>query len=101
LHDPLGALNHALNSIVPAPGQQPDADPNPLVQANDNGKPPATGGAVVTPPAVICTPNAGCVVTPAVATPGTQGYGAGNTTLNSGDNGAAKSGNEATQPVTG
>ncbi|MCC8396671.1 hemagglutinin repeat-containing protein [Paraburkholderia sp. MMS20-SJTR3] len=86
--DPLGALNHALNSIVPAPGQQPDADPNPLVQANDNGKPPATGGAVVTPPAVVCTPNAGCVMTPAVTTPGTPGYAPGNATLNSGDNGA-------------
>ncbi|WP_322011754.1 hemagglutinin repeat-containing protein [Paraburkholderia sp. J12] len=84
--DPLGALNHALNSIVPAPGQQPDADPNPLVQANDNGKPPATGGAVVTPPAVVCTPNAGCVMTPAVAAPGMPGYAPGNATLNSGGN---------------
>nr|WP_313955568.1 hemagglutinin repeat-containing protein [Paraburkholderia sp. BCC1886] len=99
--DPLGALNHALNSVIPAPSaQKPDADANPLVDANDNKTPPATGGAVVTPPAMVCTPNAGCVMTPAVATPGMPGYVPNTATLNSGDNGVAKSGNEATQPIT-
>ncbi|WP_197732872.1 hypothetical protein [Paraburkholderia pallida] len=98
-NDPLGAFNHALNSLIPSPGLQPEADPNPLVQANDNGKPPATGGAVVTP-SVVCTPNAGCVVAPGMATPGTPGYVPNNATLNSGDNGTAKSGKDSAQPVT-
>ncbi|WP_238812629.1 hypothetical protein, partial [Paraburkholderia sp. SG-MS1] len=99
--DPLGALNHALNSIIPSPaGQNPSADPNPLVQANDNGNPPATGGAVVTPPTMICTPNAGCVTTPAIATPGTPGYGAGNTTLNSGnDDGEGQAANSGASNI--
>ncbi len=105
--DPLGALNYALNSLIPAPSRQkPDADANPLVQANDNGKPPATGGAVVTPPTMICTPNGGCVATPAIAVPGTPGYASGNTTLNSGsddNNGQASSGgqSDASLPMGG
>lgn len=72
------------------------------MQANDNGNPPATGGAVVTPPTMICTPNAGCVTTPAIATPGTPGYVPGNATLSSGgdDAQASNSGNsEASLPM--
>jgi filamentous hemagglutinin len=84
--DPLGALNHALNSLLPASGPQPDADPNPLVQANDNGKPPATGGSVVTPSTMVCIPNQGCVIAPGIATPGTSGYAPGNATLSDGEN---------------
>jgi hypothetical protein len=80
-------------------GQTPPADPNPLTDAH-NGNPPATGGAVVTPAAVVCVPGGGCAVSPPVVSPGTAGYVPSNATLNSGDNGAAKSGNEATQPVT-
>ncbi|MGF6604529.1 filamentous hemagglutinin family protein [Paraburkholderia sp. GAS448] len=95
VNDPWGSLNHALNSIIPAPGQNPPADPNPLVQANDNGKPPATGGAVVTPPTMVCTPNAGCAMTPAIATPGTPGYVPSNATLNDGNNAP----NDSSRPV--
>jgi len=89
--DPWGTLNYALNSVIPAPSKQnPPTDPNPLVQANDGGNTPSgTAGAVVTPPAVACTPNAGCVVTPAIATPGTPGYVPNNATLaNGGDGGS-------------
>ncbi|WP_232439156.1 filamentous hemagglutinin N-terminal domain-containing protein [Burkholderia ubonensis] len=64
-------------------GQTPPSDPNPLVQAN-NGNPPATGGAVVTPPVVACAPGAGCVVTPPIASPGTTGSPS-NVTLSSGN----------------
>jgi hypothetical protein len=80
--DPLGALNHALNSIIPSPsGQNPPADPSPLTDVN-NPKPPATGGSAV--PVVVCVPPV-CAV--AVApTPGTPGYVPSNATLNdSGD----------------
>lgn len=102
--DPLGALNHALNSIIPAPqGQQPDADPNPLVQANDNGKPPTTGGAVVTPAAVVCLPNIGCAMVPGAATPGTAGHVPGNAILSNGGGSSSDqtaTGLEPTSPVS-
>jgi filamentous hemagglutinin len=67
--DPLGALNYALNSILPAPGQKPDADANPMVQANDGGShTPPTAGAVVTPAPCPIGPGAcGIVVTPVIS----------------------------------
>jgi filamentous hemagglutinin len=83
--DPLGALNHALNSIIPSPsGQNPPADPNPLVQANDGGNTPSsTAGAVVTPPLYAMTPEGPVPVSPGIVV-------SSNATLNSGsgDNGA-------------
>ncbi|WP_322004714.1 hemagglutinin repeat-containing protein [Paraburkholderia tropica] len=63
-------------------GQNPPADANPLVQANDGGNTPSgSAGAVVTPSVIVCTPNGGCTVTPAVVTPGTPGYVPDNATL--------------------
>ncbi|RKT22480.1 filamentous hemagglutinin [Paraburkholderia sp. RAU2J] len=88
--DPLGALNHALNSFIPSPsGQQPPADANPLVQANDGGNTPSgTAGAVVTPPAYAMTPEGPVPVSPGIAVPG---HGPGNTTLSSGGDNAQAS----------
>ncbi|CAN0628102.1 tRNA nuclease CdiA-2 [Burkholderia multivorans] len=76
-NDPLGALNHALNSIIPAPGQKPDADANPLVQANDGGHPPAAGGSVVMVPQ--CDGPV-CIMTP-VATLGASANTPPNATM--------------------
>ncbi|QNB11816.1 filamentous hemagglutinin N-terminal domain-containing protein [Paraburkholderia tropica] len=85
-------------------GQNPPADPNPLVQANDGGNTPSgTAGAVVTPPVVACGPGGACVVSPPVATPGASGGTPSNATLSSGDdNGGANNGagNAPTQPVS-
>nr|WP_276538254.1 filamentous hemagglutinin N-terminal domain-containing protein [Burkholderia multivorans] len=84
--DPIGSFknwgNQFLGLMQANNGQTPPSDPNPLVQAN-NGNPPATGGAVVTPPVVACTPGAGCVVTPPIASPGAAGSPS-NATLSSG-----------------
>ncbi|MBN3755502.1 filamentous hemagglutinin N-terminal domain-containing protein [Paraburkholderia sp. Tr-20389] len=89
--DPLGALNHALNSILPSPsGQQPPADPNPLVQANDGGNTPSgPAGAVVTPPAYAMTPEGPVPVAPGIVVPG---YVPGNAILNNDGGGDAQQG---------
>ncbi|WP_213233280.1 polymorphic toxin type 50 domain-containing protein [Caballeronia sp. NK8] len=72
--DPLGSLNYALNSVIPAPqNQKPDADPNPLIDAHNGNTSPPTGGAVVTPPTVVCAPGGACVVVPGAATAGSAG----------------------------
>ncbi|WP_332311178.1 DUF637 domain-containing protein [Burkholderia multivorans] len=87
--DPIGSFknwgNQFLGLMQANNGQTPPSDPNPLVQAN-NGNPPATGGAVVTPPVVACTPGAGCVVTPPIASAGATGSPS-NATLSSGNSG--------------
>ncbi|WP_080401996.1 VENN motif pre-toxin domain-containing protein [Burkholderia ubonensis] len=74
--DPIGSFKNWGNQFVglmqASNGQTPPSDPNPLVQAS-NGNPPATGGAVVTPPVVACSPGAGCVVTSPIASPGATG----------------------------
>ena len=88
--------------VVGNNGQTPPADPNPLTDAHDGTQPPATGGAVVTPPSVVCTPNGGCAVAPGIAAAGTPGYGAGNTILNDGGGSSSDqtaSGKEPTSPV--
>ena len=51
-------------------GQTPPPDPNPLVSASNGGNPPATGGAVVTPPAYAMTPEGPVPIAPGVAVPG-------------------------------
>ncbi len=80
-------------------GQTPPADPNnQIAGANNGGNPPATGGAVVTPPLVACGP-AGCVVTPPVAAPGMPGYMPSNAILSNGE-GSSGSGNSTTGQST-
>ncbi|MCP2089637.1 UNVERIFIED_ORG: adhesin HecA-like repeat protein [Paraburkholderia sediminicola] len=80
-------------------GQTPPADPNnQIAGANNGGNPPATGGAVVTPPLVACAP-AGCVVTPPVAAPGMPGYMPSNAILSNGE-GSSGSGNSTTGQST-
>ncbi|WP_245982888.1 beta strand repeat-containing protein [Trinickia fusca] len=59
--------------------QTPPSDPNPLVQAN-NGNPPMTGGAVVTPPVSVPLPNGTVATTPPLIQPGAP-------ILSSGDSG--------------
>jgi len=51
-------------------GQTPPSDPNPLVSASNGGNPPATGGAVVTPPAYAMTPEGPVPIAPGVVVPG-------------------------------
>jgi filamentous hemagglutinin len=94
-------LANQFAALVNANGAQGSyVDPNDLGGPGSGHPPTASGGgAVVTPPIVACGP-AGCVVSPPVAVPGAAGYVPSTATLNSGDNGAARSGNEATQPVT-
>ena len=79
-------------------GQTPPSDPNPLVQAN-NGNPPATGGAVVTPPVVACSPGAGCLVTPPIASPGAAGSPS-NVILSSGNSDSGSGSGSNDQGVT-
>ncbi|AZG14889.1 hypothetical protein [Cupriavidus pauculus] len=55
------------------PGQTPPAEANPLVDATNAGNPPVTGGAVVTPPTMACSPTGQCVMTPPIASPGVPG----------------------------
>ncbi|WP_321899428.1 two-partner secretion domain-containing protein [Paraburkholderia heleia] len=82
------AASQFVGQIQAHNGQNPPADPNPLVQANDGGNTPSgTAGAVVTPPVVACTPNAGCVVSPPLTSPGASGGTPPNATLNSGNSG--------------
>ena len=59
--------------VVGNNGQTPPAEPNPLVDAHDGTQPPATGGAAVTP-TVVCMPNQGCAVAPAMTVTGAPGY---------------------------
>lgn len=84
-----GAQNLAnqFAALVNANGPQgPYVSPDDLNGPGGNSKPPATGGSAV--PVTVCVPPV-CVVVPAV-TPGAPGYGAGNTTLNSGNGDGAK-----------
>ncbi|WP_156429743.1 VENN motif pre-toxin domain-containing protein [Burkholderia sp. FL-7-2-10-S1-D7] len=84
LTQPVTSTVKGVGSLVQSNnGGAPPADPNPLVQAND-GNPPATGGAVVTPPTVTCYPGVGCVATPPIASAGATGSPS-NSTLSSGD----------------
>lgn len=66
----------------------------------DDGMPP-TGGAVVTPPVVLCSPM-GCVVAPPVVVGGaaTVGNGPGTAILNSGDGEKSSDGNALKRPST-
>lgn len=89
--DPLGALNHALNSLIPsASTQKADPDANPLVDvSNDNRKPP-TAHAVVTPGFTMCGPGILCptVNVATVVSPGSP-------TLSSGSGGDDPSNGQA------
>jgi filamentous hemagglutinin len=88
--DPVGALNHALNSIIPSSsGQNPPADPNPLIDVN-NPKPPTAGGSPVMVP--VCEGPL-CTFVPA-ATPGTSGYAPDVATLNNGNDVNSQSGGD-------
>ncbi|MFC4435990.1 hypothetical protein [Cupriavidus respiraculi] len=72
--DPLGDLARwGKQFLGMLPGQTPLAEAYPLVEATKGGNPPATGGAVVTPPTMSCSPNGQCVVAPPIASPGTPG----------------------------
>ena len=63
-------------------GQTSPADPNPLIEVNQDGNPPAAGGALVTPPLTACIPGGGCVVVVPAVVPGnailSSGSGNGN-----------------------
>lgn len=72
--DPLGDLARwGKEFLGMLPGQTPPTEANPLVDATNSGNPPATGGAVVTPPVAACTPGGPCVMTPPIASPGAPG----------------------------
>ncbi|WP_368042088.1 hemagglutinin repeat-containing protein [Burkholderia metallica] len=59
--DPLGALNHALNSLIPSSStQKADPDANPLIDVGDNNRTPPTAHAVVTPGVTMCGPGVLC-----------------------------------------
>lgn len=76
-------------------GETPPSDPNRQVDGTDNnGQPPATGGATV--PVVVCVPPV-CTVAPA-PTPGTPGYVPSNATFNSGGNGDGSKGSVNVEP---
>ncbi|CAG2133597.1 beta strand repeat-containing protein [Cupriavidus plantarum] len=69
--DPLGDLARwGKEFLGMLPGQTPPTEANPLADATNGGNPPATGGAVVTPPVAACTPGGPCVMTPPIAAPG-------------------------------
>ena len=90
-NDTLGAFNHALNSLIPSPGPQPQADANPLIDVTSNNRnSPAAGGSAI--PVPVCVMPPVCTVVPAV-TPGTPGYAPGNATLAEGSNGEPKATN--------
>jgi len=72
--DPLGDLARWGKELLGMlPGQTPPTEANPLVDATNSGNPPATGGAVVTPPVAACTLGGLCVMTPPIAAPGAPG----------------------------
>lgn len=83
--------NEFAGFVIGNNGQTPPAEPNPLVDAHDGTQPPATGGAVVTP-AVVCMPNRGCAVAPAMTVAGAPGYVPDSATL-------ASSGNNNRLPI--
>ncbi|WP_230941382.1 beta strand repeat-containing protein [Burkholderia diffusa] len=99
LTQPLTSTVKGVGSLIQANnGQTPPADPNPLGQAND-GNPPATGGAVVTPPTVTCYPGVGCVITPPIASPGVAGSPS-NATLSNGNSDSGSGSSAGTQGAT-
>ena len=72
--DPLGDLARwGKEFLGMLPGRTPPTEANPLVDATNGGNPPATGGAVVTPPTMSCSASGQCVVTPPIASPGAPG----------------------------
>ncbi|WP_223506223.1 hypothetical protein [Cupriavidus pauculus] len=72
--DPLGDLARWGKELLGMlPGQTPPTEANPLVDATNGGNPPATGGAVVTPPTMSCSASGQCVVTPPITSPGAPG----------------------------
>ncbi|CAM2191698.1 filamentous hemagglutinin [Paraburkholderia kururiensis] len=100
--DPVGTLNGWKNQIVgnmqrDYSGQPPQSDPNKQIQDASDGHPPATGGAVVTPSTVICTPDKGCVMTPPLVSGGSVGASPGNAIQSSGngDNGSVGTGQQS------
>ncbi|WP_345810947.1 hemagglutinin repeat-containing protein [Paraburkholderia sp. PREW-6R] len=75
-------LANQFAALVNANGPQgPYVNPDDLNGPGGNSQPPAAGGSAV--PVTVCVPPV-CAVA-VVPTPGTPGYGAGNTTLNSGN----------------
>ncbi|WP_321906121.1 hemagglutinin repeat-containing protein [Paraburkholderia tropica] len=78
-------LSGVVGQIEAQNGQNPPADANPLVQANDGGNTPSgTAGAVVTPPVFVCTPGGACVISPPVTSTGISSGTPSNATLNNG-----------------
>ncbi|MDR6484791.1 two-partner secretion domain-containing protein [Paraburkholderia terricola] len=85
--DPMGSFqnwgNQFAGLVTSNNGQTPPSDPNNQITGSNNGNPPNTGAASVTPPTVACVPNAGCVVTPPLVSPGSPNNAPGNATLSS------------------
>lgn len=87
--DPIGSVQNWIDQIAgnlqrDYGGQTPPTDPNNQLGGDNNANPPATGGAVVTPPLVACSPSGQCVMTPPIASSGTTGT-PGNAILSSGN----------------
>ncbi|WP_329601776.1 HNH endonuclease family protein [Paraburkholderia antibiotica] len=74
--------NQLVGIIKANSGQTPPSDPNNELLGENDGNPPNTGASPVTPAVPVCDPPV-CTMIP--GSPGTAGYGAGNTTFNSGD----------------
>nr|WP_174989176.1 hemagglutinin repeat-containing protein [Burkholderia lata] len=100
VNDPWGALNHALNSLIPSPaGQKPDADASPLGDVSNNNRTPPTGHAVITPGVTVCGPGVLCptVNVATVVAPGTPmlSSGGGDSDSNGSQTGSVTSPNAA------
>jgi filamentous hemagglutinin len=79
---------------------QPPTNADPQVSVND-GTPPNTGLAPVTPSTMTCVPGEGCVVTPPLVSPGSPGNPQGNAILSSGNSGSDSDGGSTGQgPAT-
>ncbi|WP_423392498.1 hemagglutinin repeat-containing protein [Burkholderia sp. LMG 21824] len=100
VNDPWGALNHALNSLIPSPaGQKPDADASPLGDVSNNNRTPPTGHAVITTGVTVCGPGVLCptVNVATVVAPGTPmlSSGGGDSDSNGSQTGSVTSPNAA------
>lgn len=89
-----------IDTIKANNGQTSPADPNPLVDANNGTNPPATGGAVVTPPAYAMTPEGPVPVAPGIAVPGTPGYVPPTATISDGGGQSTGGGNKETGNIS-
>ncbi|EHP38838.1 hemagglutinin-related protein, partial [Cupriavidus basilensis OR16] len=103
--DPLGDLARwGKEFLGMLPGQTPPTEANPLVDVTNGGNPPATGGAVVTPPVAACSPGGPCLMTPPLVSPGAPGnavLSSGNSESGSGSgSGSSTSGLPTTDAVS-